>query len=270
MKTKVIGLIVGAGIAGSMLYACSQPNPPPPCNVGHGDYAAKYIKQSGTGVCADLRGEAYGVDKYYSLDGGVSRVALQPAHATENVPQSDTDTLYTIADLAGEFPENDYCALANGNKINAQVEPEAIEFDLLEDGGIPLDAGFDPAGTGGTIETDPTEGTGTFTPNPEPFSYEFKDTRFFVIPSAPSAQQFESTLTYTDTTAGCTATYKVIGMYPAVACTTDVDCDPNADYDAGRLFGSGINDQFDTFCDTETGLCQLKANEIGPSTFKSK
>ena len=57
------------------------------------------------------------------------------------------------------------------------------------------------------------------------------------------------------TEGGCVANYKAVGFWPEIHCATDSDCDPNADLDAGRVFGSGINPAFEPKCDTVLEVC---------------
>jgi hypothetical protein len=57
------------------------------------------------------------------------------------------------------------------------------------------------------------------------------------------------------TVGGCVANYKAVGFWPEVSCAEDVDCSPNADLDAGRVFGSGINPEFKPVCDKDRGVC---------------
>jgi len=276
MKTRIFAGMLVAGVATASLNACSQKNPSPPCNTGHGDYAAKYIlvegSKTGTGTCDELVGEAIGVDKYYPIDRGASLVALQPesAAALALSPAGDGN-LYAIGNLESEMPTpEDFCNLVNMKPADALFTPPAVE--LLEDGGMP--DGTAPDTTKGTV-VEGEDGGQLYQPNDEPLKYEFNNVKFWTIGAAPSAQQFTADLTYTQD--GCSAKYKVVAMYPAVHCVTqDADgnpvaddslCDPKEDYDAGRLFGSGIFYQFETFCDVKSGYCQLKANDIGEGTL---
>ncbi len=77
----------------------------------------------------------------------------------------------------------------------------------------------------------------------------------------------------------CTTTWDVTGFWPIIGCAatdadgntlTDADgnyvpddtlCDPNADLDAGRVFGSGISPYFRSKCDKVLGVCVPTATE---------
>ena len=276
MKTRIFAGMLVAGVATASLNACSQKNPPPPCNTGHGDYAAKYLyvegSKTGTGTCDELVGEAIGVDKYYPIDGGQSLVALQPEAAMAlGLTPADGSNLFNIGNLESEKPTpEDFCNLVNMVPSDALETPAPVE--LLEDGGMP--DGTAPDLTQGTV-VEGEDGGSLYQPNDVPVKYAFNNVKFWTIGAAPSAQQFTADLTYTK--GDCSAQYKVVAMYPAVHCVSaDADgnpvaddslCDPKEDYDAGRLFGSGIFYEFETFCDIKSGYCQLKANEIGEGTL---
>jgi len=276
MKTRIFAGMLAAGVATASLNACSQKNPSPPCNTGHGDYAAKYLyiegSKTGTGTCDQLVGEAIGVDKYYPIDGGASLVALQPETSMAlGLAPAEGGNLYALGNLESEKPTpEDMCNLVNMKPVDALYTPAAVE--LLEDGGMP-DGTAPDLGNGSVVPLE--DGGSAYQPNDQAVKYVFDNVKFWTIGAAPSAQQFTADLTYTQD--GCSAKYKVVAMYPAVHCVTQDEngnpvadnalCDPKEDYDAGRLFGSGIFYEFETFCDIKSGYCQLKADDIGEGTL---
>jgi len=94
--------------------------------------------------------------------------------------------------------------------------------------------------------------------------YEWKDVQFYVTAAALGTQVSANV---TITLNGCAATYKAVGMWPAVDCsgftieatdttpeivvTPESMCNPEADALNGRPFGSGINPDFGPVkCDT--------------------
>ena len=279
MKTRIVAGMLAVGAVAGSLNACSGKNPPPPCNVGHGDYAAKYTyvegSKTGTGTCDTLHGEAIVIDKYYPTDGGDSLVAMQPEAAMAlGLTPVEGSNLFNIGNLESEQPTPEsFCNLVNMKGADTLLTPAPVE--LLEDGGVPDGSGIDLSQ--GTV-SEGEDGGYVFQPNDVPVKYEFSNVKFWVIGAAPAAQQFTADLKYTE--GSCSAKYKVVGMYPAVHCMgQDADgnpvaddslCSPFEDYDAGRLFGSGIFYQFDTFCDANTGYCQLKADTIGKTTILPK
>jgi len=84
--------------------------------------------------------------------------------------------------------------------------------------------------------------------------YKTEFTNFNVVNSTKvPGTAFVSDLKYTE--GGCVANYKAIGFWPEVHCTANANCDPNADLDAGRFFGSGINPEFKSTCDLALKVC---------------
>jgi hypothetical protein len=93
--------------------------------------------------------------------------------------------------------------------------------------------------------------TGT-TPGTD-IKYEWSNVRVRVT-TAYEGTQMVADLKYTQD--GCTAEYTVVGLWPAVSCAAKdpsgnpldmpdpQSCDPFADPDAGRAYGSGINPDF--------------------------
>jgi hypothetical protein len=84
--------------------------------------------------------------------------------------------------------------------------------------------------------------------------YAWKNLQFYVTASAPGTQ-FSGDLTYTE--GDCTIEYTAVGLWPAIQCGSDADCNPCADPDAGTTVGSGINPDFPTKCDMDVGYCVL-------------
>jgi hypothetical protein len=106
--------------------------------------------------------------------------------------------------------------------------------------------------------------------------YTFKNVTFYVSPRLIGTQ-FTADLTYTKD--GCTAVYKVQGLFPPVGCEktktiltckleeeevgtgepNDEACNPCADPAHGRATGSGISPDLDVACDKDTLFCMPKA-----------
>ncbi len=94
-------------------------------------------------------------------------------------------------------------------------------------------------------------------------TYKLEYTNFNVVNSTKvPGTAFTSDVKYTE--GSCVAEYKAVGFWPEIGCSNDpsegalvesADCDPNADLDAGRIFGSGINPEFKPKCDTALGVC---------------
>jgi hypothetical protein len=132
-----------------------------------------------------------------------------------------------------QFPTNDVCAVTDfvGGEQNFQEEV----LDLVD----------------GTTTTLPA------------ITYKLEYSNFNIINSAKvQGTAFVSDVKYTE--GSCVAEYKAVGFWPEIHCSNDpsegalvdsTECDPNADLDAGRVFGSGINPEFKPKCDTALGVC---------------
>ena len=94
-------------------------------------------------------------------------------------------------------------------------------------------------------------------------TYKLEYTNFNVVNSTKvPGTAFTSDVKLTE--GACVAEYKAVGFWPEIGCSNDpsegalvtsTECDPNADLDAGRVFGSGINPAFEPKCDTALGVC---------------
>lgn len=85
-------------------------------------------------------------------------------------------------------------------------------------------------------------------------TYKTEFTNFNIVnTTAVPGTVFSADVKYTE--GSCVANYKAFGFWPEIHCATDVDCDPNADLDAGRVFGSGLNPEYKATCDTGLGVC---------------
>jgi hypothetical protein len=264
MKHRFIAAVTVAGtLAGIALPGCEE-TPDPRCVLGAGEYAAKYIleSQQGTGTCGDLQGEVIGVRRFEPADGGIP-VAFLP----EGANQTREGEFLALARLPTQEAPDRTCTATDPTPISTRTA--ATRIPLLPDGGLPPDAGVDL--DAGTVVSEGDAGFLELEPS-RPIRYAFEDFRFFVLPPAPSAAQFETRLTFTD--GDCSATYKVVAVFPAARCGTadgapdDSLCITTPDYDAGRLLGSGINPRFDTFCHPGLRLCVLRADTIGEATLK--
>jgi hypothetical protein len=108
--------------------------------------------------------------------------------------------------------------------------------------------------------------------------YHWKSVRFYNTPSLPGTQLVaDLDLTFTQGTADggteapCTGSVHVVGLWPAVDCTSDplpdggappspideTKCNPEADPSKGRSMGSGISPDLKTRCDAVLHLCVL-------------
>jgi hypothetical protein len=199
----------------------------------------------------------------------------------------EADGGWGVSDGMGGFTDVD---ITN----TCQPEPDGLpRVDPADDGG----AGPSHALTGrATIPQYPTNGICAVTPYPgavdvsvsEDFRAESVDQVFggteefppvavkmgfnnmkVVMTSAVQGTMWTADLTYSSTAsdAGCVGTYSVLAFWPKISCTTDEDCNPVANLDAGRSTGSGINPaffpknsdgsaKFAGSCDATLGICK--------------
>lgn len=84
------------------------------------------------------------------------------------------------------------------------------------------------------------------------YKTEFTDFNIITSTKVPGTA-FTANIKVTE--GSCVADYKAVGFWPPIECSSEADCDPNADLDAGRIFGSGINPDFKPKCDMDLGVC---------------
>ncbi|MGK3966075.1 hypothetical protein WMF38_18070 [Sorangium sp. So ce118] len=250
---RLIGTSLGLLAIVGLVASCEQRRVT--CTAAHGAFAAKYTlkpgSKQGEGACDTLKGEIIGLEKY------------NPRQA-ENPQRPDL----TKAHLAIRTSGIAFTA------VGAQVEPAAVALDSIgefasvdpdeydvcnvpsfTEAKLSLPAYEEPPPADAPEDTPPTQHQAV------EISYEWSNLRIYVTAAYPGTQ-IVGDLTYTEN--GCSASYSVVGLYPAVECLRDGApdpglCDPRADPASGRAFGSGINPDFADrlTCDAETGLCVL-------------
>jgi hypothetical protein len=253
MKSLTILLLV-------VVVAASCGQPKPRCFASIGSFAATYALREGTGPCSELPGDVLGVGAYNPRDESdpalrpdldVATVAIGARRLGELADRAASEGLADGApdhhrDATGTFsslePDDDGLCAVTDTAPARQTFPElpAIPADAEEE----TDA--EPA-------VPPTDVT-----------YSWSDLEFYVRAGA-SGQQLRGTLAYEEN--GCTATYDVRAVFPAVDCTgEDADgnpvpddrwCDPEPSAFNGGV-GSGL--QFPTVCDETLLLCVLDAD----------
>jgi hypothetical protein len=229
------------------LPGCGQPKPS--CASGVGGFAAKYTLKPGQQACPDhkgklLQGEILGLSKYNPLQEGeddvqdltkASLVIRSQTLGDINVDPALKDEAhepYSLGDFNSVEPDDDdVCSVSEMSPAEQNV----------------------PA-----MGTDPGMN----------IKYVWSNVRLLVTAAYPGTQMVGE-LTYTNN--DCTASYSVIGLWPAVSCAgKDAQgnavadpalCDPVADPEAGRATGSGINPDLKdrVACDTDILLCVLTA-----------
>lgn len=269
--------ILGSTLALTVLLAvgssaCDQPKIN--CTTGHGGFAMKYTlkagSMTGTGMCDARKGEIVGLEKYnpQKLDdlthqdlnkailairtSKLGQLAADGANAVDpkglSAPVVDSDhDVNSVGDFAAAYPDdNGVCVVPT----LSPAEQSVPAFNTPPPASKPMDPQvMHPA-------TD--------------IKYEWKNVRVYATPDLPGTQMVGE-VTYTEN--GCSATYSVLGLYPAVSCEAKdamgngtgmpdpTLCDPVANPDAGRATGSGINPDLKARvgCDPDLLLCILTA-----------
>jgi hypothetical protein len=256
------GFLPGAllGVA-ALATSCSVDQPKVPCTTAHGTFAVKYtlVPGSGSGECAMLTAGLVGVQSYARKGKDGQEVFDRPPVALKTDEVGGLLETYApqTADPAKTYSLGEFMTLEPGADNFCPVS--ALTVAELHLTAVP--AGVDPM---------------TMMPTPAlpavDVRYDWSNVRFYVTP-AILGTQFSAELTYTRN--GCTARYKVSGLYPAISCGKEVTdpgtmmmsmvpdpglCSPCADPSMGRAAGSGINPDVQTTCDTGSLLCLPSAD----------
>jgi hypothetical protein len=254
MKKLALTLATSLIGASTVVVATSCEQPAVLCTCGRGDFAAQYTFVSGDAACGDLKSEILGMNAYaFEKDGpgsgtmtdwskgavaiGSERIGwLIDRGAASTPPVSDPDPahkLYTVGDFPKE-PTNDFCAVPQMRMPDAEINMPMI-----------------PAVPDDPMTTDKDESQ----PQVEATHYVYKwsNLEYLVRPDAIGTQ-LRGDLEYTKN--GCTAKYKVKGVYPARNCESRTTpgqpdkelCSPVSQPDKNIFEGSGISPDFPVDC----------------------
>ncbi len=261
MKLRLMGLSVGVAAAAVAVVACNVDEPEPQCVVARasidgsiGSFAATYTLKPGQNPdlqCGRLVPERVGLQKFFSeAPSAADTVAVRSARlgalarnfATSRPDPDPTHTTHSVGPFASAAPGPDnFCDVPTLTPARLDVPATTAG---LPDGGVQPDGG-PPALSA------------------QSYTYEWSNLRIYNTPGIPGTQ-FKADLRYTEN--GCTAEYTAKGIWPVVACgqstdagtvANEVACDPYADFDAGRVRGSGINPVFPVKCDPVAFICVL-------------
>lgn len=259
-RTHGIQAVVMMIALGALITSCEQPKIR--CTTGHGGFAVTYTlkpgSKTGEGDCDTLRGAIIGLEKFNPTmpgneeeqDPSRARLAIRASEIGQIVANArtattpvdiDSSVISSFGDFASVDPdENDICTVPSLTAAELKVQEFQYEY---ETGEPPMKVlGTQPAAD---------------------LRYEWSNVRVYVTPFFPGTQMVAD-LTYTKE--GCTASYSVVGVWPAVSCATGEGgtdeslCDSQADPEGGRPKGSGINPDLkdQITCKPETALCVLK------------
>lgn len=261
MKRTLGTTLIGLTSLSALVYGISCAQPKINCTTGHGGFAMRYTLKpgsvTGTGDCDKLKGDTVGLEKYNPQKEGDpihqdftkailavrtkdlgDRAALAASVGVkDDSDSSNPDHLDSIGDFASTDPDaNDVCTVPSLSAATQKIPAFTVP--------PPADMPDDPP---------------TMVPATDR-KIEWSKLRVYATTALPGTQ-IVAEMTYTDTAAGCSARYDVVGLYPAVSCKTTEDCDPEANPDAGRVTGSGINPDLKSrvTCDPDLLLCVLTA-----------
>jgi hypothetical protein len=244
MKRK-LGTTLWLAAALTLVTSCEQPKIN--CTTGNGGFAVKYTlkpgSKQGDGACDTLKGEIVDLTKFTPSQAGdrerqdltKAQLAVRSTQLGALAKREDVEDPVNKPHSLGDFVSVD----PDDSDVCHVPELSVAEQDLPA-------AGMEPAIN---------------------MKYAWSNLRIHVTSAYPGTQ-FVGDLTYTEN--GCSASYSVVGLWPAVSCAvTDEEgnmtgtdpnqCDPEADPEASRPTGSGINPDFKDRigCDADLGLCVL-------------
>jgi len=283
-------------VLSTVLFAgCFDPQPAPPCHVvstqdftSSPPYLALLTSTSASAACTTdqkLASMRIGVQDYAAPGSQEASLVLRPGRLVDmargKVFTADTDPRNNCqAAFEGRSnPRCESCGPAGTNPCRVVAEP-VLRVDPNDRDGKKLNAlaPFTAEPKAGVCLAPPlvaeqdfeavsfaTVDAGTVMLPSLRVRYEFSDVKVVMTSDVPGTA-FTAKLSQTE--GACVATYELVAFYPAVACTTDSDCDPNADLDAGRTRGSGIDPDFDPACDAALGFCVPRVDVTKPGLPK--
>lgn len=246
VPSMMLGVLAAAG-------GCQQPDLN--CTVYHGYYAAKYELESGnaTEACGMVGGDVLGLNVYYADVGGrpdleQGTMAIRPQYLNSlvfyalerGIADLSTDSnVQALGEFNSGLPaSDDFCEAPDFGSTKLDIPDVPEQLEVIDDPETPdVDETVPPA--------PPQAATSV--------SYEWSNVRVLVNADAQGTQLAADLHFEQD---GCEADYKVTALYPVVACTTDEECDDDA---------NGINPGFSTVCDT--GLASAAQYYLGDPAF---
>jgi hypothetical protein len=222
--------------------SCAQPLPN--CIAAHNYFAAEYTLTEGdpNSVCGSILGDVLGMETYYSADGKNGTPNYE--NGTVAIRSEMIGLMIDYAEGRGVIGPEVY---GNGNSLGDFTDgfPDDAGFCMIDsfetDSSVSLPAidevPDDPA--------TPDEDESLMAQPAIDASWKWSNARWVVSADAQGTQ-FEADLEYTQD--GCTASYHVVAVAPAVGCATDDECNDDS---------NGINPSFALRCNTDLGLCVL-------------
>lgn len=242
-RATILTMTFALTAASTVAFTTSCAQPIMNCTGAHGYFAAEYTLTAGdpASTCGQLPGDVLGMQTYFQPGGAngtpdyeIAKLAIRPESLGILIDDAeargviDGDAVFHDANAIGSFTAgypNDETFCMVDEFADASVSLPTID-EVPDDPATPEDESL--PGQPGTDVT-----------------YRWSDARLVVSADAQGTQ-FEADLEYTRD--GCTAEYHVVGVYPAVECVSDDDCNDDK---------NGINPDFAVRCNTDLGLCVL-------------
>jgi hypothetical protein len=205
----------------ALLGACGAEQPRPQCTIGRGAHAVRYTLVSGSGPCATKRAEIVGAQIFREPGSGIPPVlAFKPSPLAANEGKDTANSVIASGSFTTEYPGDD-------ELCEAPTLSEARQRIAQADG-TTLD-----------------------------LRYQWSNVRVQGSAAIPGTQ-WTADLTYTQD--DCMATYKAVGMFPAITCERTVEGKKVRDPAICQQPrpGLSIDPAFPTFCEETTNLCVLQ------------
>lgn len=288
MNNVRIGLLgLASAVAGFALSGCFAAQPEPECNIigssaglGITPYYVQLTKVDATGACGDLTSMQVGMQRS-RLPPPAGTTAPVAGEFTLNLKPSIEVDMYNGLVFAADYDASNNCSdgencdtcVATGDPATDNVCESVPDPVYRVDPNDP--DGKNELGAGKLVQF-PTAGVCTatdFAGMTQDFQEEIVDlvdggtetfpaisvktewTNMEILSTSKApGTMWRAKLKYTE--GNCTANYDALAFWPMIGCSTDEDCNPEADLDAGRVLGSGINPEFKPKCDTTAGVCK--------------
>ncbi len=254
--TRGYRALAGALLALSVGVGCNAEQPKTRCTTAKGAFALKFTKVSGTGACSELKGGTAGVNSYWRASGDTFSVTKGPVAIK-------AEEIGALLEEYGQDAESKDVVALGAFKTDDPGADGFCEVEMAQPANLKL-AAVPAMDKGDAGMTDPLPALD--------LSLKWSDVKFYVTAAQPGTM-FTGRLEYSKTVDGapCSATYDVVGLWPAIGCEGSMMgadgkptgsgkpdqtlCDPCSDPANGRPTGSGISPAVDITCDAETLSC---------------
>lgn len=211
MKIRMIGLMLGAATLAVWGAGCEQPTID--CRATRGSFATTFVLQNGSGTCSEIKTAVIGLQSYYAkgADGQIDLTKSTLAIRPENITYVESDVHALIDEGCAD---ESVISTAEFNSIGsfASVDPDDNAICSVPTSTTTsfVSAEIPPDGDPMDPENACAEGYPA-----QNITYEWRNIKVHVTTAAPG-NRFEADLTLTEN--GCTANYKVCGVWPLVGC----------------------------------------------------